>query len=97
MIDEIKVMMGAAADNFTDAQIGLALKIAIADVEEYCKRELDYVLEIQAQKIAVIRLNRMNTEGLDSQSFSGVSESFIDGLPSDIVAILNRKRKAKVI
>ena len=97
MIDEIKVMMGAAADNFTDAQIGLALKIAIADVEEYCKRELDYVLEIQAQKIAVIRLNRMNTEGLDSQSFSGVSENFIDGLPSDIVAILNRKRKAKVI
>ena len=97
MLEEIKLMLGDAASNFTDAQIGLALKIALAEVEDYCGRDLDYILELQAQKIAVIKLNRMNTEGLASQSYSGVSESYVDGYPADILAVLNRKRKIKTI
>ncbi len=97
MVEEIRIMLGEAEKNYTDAQIGLALKHALAEVEGYCKRKLDYELEIVAQRIAVIKLNRMNTEGLSSQSFSGVSESYVDGYPADIQAILNRKRKIKVI
>lgn len=97
MLDEIKILLGAAADNYTDAQLGLALKLAIAEVEDYCNRELDYSLELQALKIAVIKLNRLNTEGLAAQSFSGISETYIDGYPAEIVAALNRKRKIKVI
>jgi hypothetical protein len=97
MIEEIKILLGAAADNYTDAQIALALKMAMAEVEDYCNRELDASLELQAEKIAVIKLNRMGTEGLAAQGFSGVSESFIDGYPAEILAALNRKRKIKVV
>lgn len=97
MIEEIKIMLGEAATNYTDAQIGMALKLAFAEVEDYCKRELDTTLELMAQQIAVIKLNRMGTEGLASQGFSGVSESYISGYPAEIVAVLNRKRKIKVI
>lgn len=97
MIDEIRIMLGDAESNYTDAQIGLALKQSLAEVEGYCNRKVDYELEIIAERIAVIKLNRMNTEGLASQSFSGVSESYVDGYPSDIQAVLDRKRKIKVI
>ena len=97
MIEEIKVMLGAAASNFTEAQIGLALKQAMAEVQGYCNRELDYELEIIAERIAVIKLNRTNSEGLAAQSYSGVSESYIDGYRSDILAVLNRKRRIKVV
>jgi hypothetical protein len=97
MIEEIKLLLGARAENYTDAQIALALKMALAEVEDYCNRELDTTLELQAQKIAIIKLNRMGAEGIDSQSFSGVSESFIDGYPAEILAVLNRKRKIKVV
>lgn len=97
MIEEIKVMLGAAASNFTEAQIGLALKQAMAEIQGYCNRELDYELEIIAERIAVIKLNRTNSEGLAAQSYSGVSESYIDGYPSDILAVLNRKRRIKVV
>ena len=69
----------------------------MAEVEAYCKRPLDYELEITAQRIVVIKLLRMNTEGLASQSFSGVSESYIDGYPADIMATLNRKRKIRIV
>ena len=97
MIEEIKILLGDAAANFTDAQINLALKMAISEVEEYCNRELDAALELIAEKIAVIKLNRMNTEGLASQSYSGVSESYIDGYPAEILTVLNRKRKIKIV
>ena len=97
MIDEIKILLGDAASNFTDEQIGLCSKMALAEVEGYCNRVADYELEMVADKIAIIKLNRLNTEGLASQSYSGVNESYIDGYPADILAVLNRKRKIKVI
>ena len=97
MLDEIRLLLGDAASIFTDAQIALAYKMAISEVEEYCKREADASLELIAEKIAVIKLNRINTEGLSSQSYSGVSESYLDGYPEEIKMVLNRKRKIKVI
>ena len=97
MIEEIKLLLGDAAANYSEAQINLALKMAISEVEEYCNRELDAALELIAEKIAVIKLNRINTEGLASQSYSGVSESYIDGYPQEILTVLNRKRKIKIM
>ena len=90
-------MLGDAASNYSDAQIGLALKMAMLEVQGYCNREIDTELEVCVEKIAIIKLNRMNTEGLASQSYSGVSESYVDGYPADILAVLNRKRKIRVI
>lgn len=97
MIEEIKILLADRAANYTDAQIGLALKLALAEVEDYCGREVDKTLELAAEQIAVIKLNRMGTEGLASQSFSGVNESFIDGYPAEVQKLLNRKRKLKAL
>lgn len=97
MIEEIKILLGDAADNYSDAQINLCLKWALAEVRAYCNREIDMELEMVAQKIAIIKLNRLHTEGLLSQSFSGVNESYIDGYPADILTVLNRKRKIKIL
>ena len=97
MLEELKLLLGDAARNYSEAQLGLALKMALAEVEIYCNREADASLELAALKIAVIKLNRINTEGLANQSYSGVSEAYIDGYPADVLAILNRKRKIKVV
>ena len=97
MIENIKLLLGDAAANYTDEQITLCYEIALAEVEAYCNRTADKELEYCAQKIAIIKLNRMNTEGLASQSYSGVNESYIDGYPADILAVLNRKRKIKLL
>jgi hypothetical protein len=73
------------------------LKLSLAEVEAYCNRTIDLELEMIAEKIAVIKLNRINTEGLAAQSYSGVSENYIDGYPQEILSVLNRKRKIKVV
>lgn len=97
LIEEIKLLLGDAASNYTDEQISLFYRMALAEVEAYCRRTADTELELIAEKLTVLKLNRMNTEGLASQSYSGVSESYIDGYPADILAVLNRKRKVKFI
>ena len=97
MIEEVKLLLGDAAANYSDAQISLCLKMALSEVQAYCNRELDLELEIVAQRIAIIKLNKLNAEGLSSQSYSGVSESYIDGYPADIMAVLKRKRRMKVL
>ena len=97
MINTIRILMGEAASNYTDAQIDLCAKMALSEVESYCNRTADYDMELCAQRIAILKLYKLNSEGLASQSFSGVSETYIDGYPADILAILNRKRKIKVV
>lgn len=96
MIENIKLLLGDAAPNFSDALINLKYKQAKLEVETYCKRELDLELEMVAEEITVIKLNRINTEGLSSQSANGVSENYIDGYPAHIQAILDAKRDRKV-
>lgn len=97
MIEEIKLLLGEAAENHTEAQIALAYRLALAEVEEYCRRKADTTLELVAAQIAVIKLNRRNTEGIESQSYSGVSENYLNDYPEDIQKILNSKRKMKVL
>ena len=97
MLEEVKILLGDAASNFSDAQIGLMFKIAVDYVETYTQRELDYSLTLLAERIAVIMLNKMNSEGISSESFNGTSVSYIDGLPDDIIAALNKKRKVKFL
>ena len=97
MIEEVKLLLGESASNYSDDLIGLALKMAIAEVEDYTHRELDYSLQLIAERIAIIKLNRMGTEGLNSMSINGLSENYINGYPADILATLNSKRKIRVI
>ena len=97
MINNIKILLGDAAANYTDEQINLFYEMAVSEVEAYCNRTIDKELEYAAQKITIIMLNRINTEGLSNQSFNGMNESYLDGYPADIQALLNRKRKVKIL
>ena len=96
MLDKIKLCL--TNNTYTDDLINLFIEDTITEVKVYCNREdIDTELESVIRRIVIIKLNKINTEGLSSQSFSGVSESFIDGYPQDIVSILNRKRKLKTL
>lgn len=96
MLEKIKLCL--TNNTYTDDLINLFIEDTITEIKVYCNREdIDTELESVIRRIVIIKLNKINTEGLSSQSFSGVSESFIDGYPQDIVLILNRKRKLKTL
>ena len=47
-------------------------------------------------KIAIIEYNKQGSEGMSSDSQGGKSQSWIDGLPQDVVAALTSFRRLKV-
>lgn len=96
MLEQLKKMLGAG-HTFTEDQVEVALALAISEVETYCRRALDDELQAVVVQIATIKLNRIGTEGVAALSYSGVSESYTDGYPVEIQAILNSKRKLKVL
>lgn len=96
MLEKIKICL--TNNTYTDELINLFIDDTTKEIKIYCNREdIDTELESVIRRIVIIKLNRINSEGLSSQSFSGVSESFIDGYPQDIIAVLNRKRKLKTL
>lgn len=48
-------------------------------------------------EMAVMRYNRLGSEGLASQGYSGASESFINGLPDDLLRRLGKYRRLKTL
>ena len=84
--------------SFTAEQISAAARCAYMEATAYTRREvLDAQLLTVAAQIAVIKLNRLGTEGAASLGFSGVTENYLDGYPAHIKYILNSKRKLKVL
>lgn len=90
-------LLGDVSGNYSETTINDMIEIVVSEIEIYCNREIDQSLVYTAARIVVLRLLRLGTDGLSSQSYSGISESFIDGLPADIQAILNQKRKVRFI
>ncbi|MBQ0088115.1 MAG: phage head-tail connector protein [Prevotellaceae bacterium] len=100
MLTELKLLLGDRASLYSDALLNLLLNQAQNEVEGYCNRSfLQPPADIKTviERIAIIKLNRLNTEGLTNQSAAGVSEAYEDGYPADIVAVLNRHRRIKVL
>lgn len=95
---KIKILLQDRASNYTDALLELLVEETKQEIKEYCNREeLDDVLNSLVQRIVIIKLNRMNTEGVAGQSFSGVSETYVNGYPEDIMCVLRKKRKLKIL
>lgn len=98
-LSDIKFLLGGAAPNYSEDQINLCWRLSKSEVEAYTLRSLDDDSDLffLCERITVLKLNRLNSEGLASQSYSGVSESYVDGYGADVMRVLNRKRKIRTV
>lgn len=97
MLENIKLRLGIT-DTAKDQLLTLLISDAKAFIEDYTHAAYDEEKEAAVcEKIAVYFFNRMGTEGLNSESFSGVSYSYTDEIPGDIKRQLNAFRKVRVI
>lgn len=97
MLDRLKLILGLS-DNSKDGILNLILDVAIQEFLDYTNREdIPNGANAVVLQMAVIQYNRIGSQGLASQAYSGVSESYIDGYPDNIKKQLNRYRKLKAI
>ena len=57
---------------------------------------LNTQLESAVVSLSVITVNRLGTEGLASEGYSGVSTSYLDDVPPRVASILNANRRLGV-
>lgn len=92
MIEKIKLLLGltdTSKDNLIEVLIEGAVEDAVALTgNKYIQDELPNTIV----KMVVYNYNRLGTEGLEQESYSGVTYNYSDGYPQDILNTLNKKR-----
>jgi len=54
-------------------------------------------MESLVEELVIIRYNKLGSEGLQSESYSGISQTFIQDIPEAIKSQLNKYRRLKTI
>lgn len=98
MLERLKIILGKK-DGQEDEKLSALLSMAEDKILDIIGRDtLPERLQSVCVEIAVIMYNRQGTEGNSSRSEGGISESYIDGLPADIMKRLeNYPKKARVM
>lgn len=98
MLMALKYLLGERVAGYTEDYLTLLLTEAEAEALAYTRREtLPTGLRAVIPRMALVMANRSGSEGAASQGFSGVSESYLDGWPAEILAVLRRYRRIGVM
>lgn len=92
MLEDIKLLLGVTSTD-KDKLIKLLINLATEDARTISRRQNVTELESIIIQMVVFNYNRLGTEGLDSESYSGVSYSYSSDYPENILRNLKRFRK----
>lgn len=103
MLDDIKLLL-SISDTSKDSLLTKLLNKAQQQALDYCNTSVsNYIdglptgLQDIIIELAIIRYNKLGSEGLQSESYSGISQSFIADIPADIKQQLNSYRHLKTL
>lgn len=97
-MEKLKLLIGIKIDDTSkDALLSILLEQATSELKQYCYREQ---LPVEANNViidmAVVKYNLLGTEGLSSQSYSGMNEAYAN-YPPQLIKSMNRYRKVKTL
>lgn len=97
ILQSIKLRPGIS--NNSDELLLDIIQDAIVEVKDYINcgdsEELSPFCITIVKDLVILRCNKLGAEGLTSQSASGVSESYEEGIPDSIKTKLRRCRKLR--
>ena len=97
-MEKLKLLLGIKIDDTSkDELLSILLEQATSELKQYCYREQ---LPVEANNViidmAVVKYNLLGTEGLSSQSYSGMNEAYANYSPQ-LIKSMNRYRKVKTL
>lgn len=92
MLENIKLLLGIKNDS-KDVLLQLLIQQAEDEAKDYTHREEVCELQSTIEKMVVYNYNRLGTEGLNSESYSGMSYNYTSDYPEQILKMLKRYRK----
>lgn len=95
ILESIKLRQGIS-NNSDDLLLDI-IKDTIVEVSDYInleeRKELPEKCISIVKDISIIKANKLGSEGVSGESYSGVSQSYIEDIPKDILRKLRRYRK----
>ena len=95
MLEEIKALLGIT-DNSKDNILSALISMATEEATAYTNRE-EKDLGAVIRKMVIYQFNRIDSLGLNSEGYSGVSFQYTSDYPDNIMRGLKAKRKAVLI
>lgn len=96
LLANLKILLGIAEIDTTNDNL---LQLLINDVTEYlCNITNRTDLEIPQtliRSLTVIKYNQLGSEGLSAETYSGITNTFINGIPEQIKAEIKALRRVK--
>lgn len=94
MLDDIKLLLGLTNDE-KDEILELLIKLATNEIKDYTGQEtLTPGLKNTLINMVLYKYNRLGTEGLDSESYSGVTFNYATDYPDGILRELETAKRA---
>ena len=96
---KVKLLLGIAANDITkDNLLTMLIDDAIVEVIDYCNlKQYNTNLDSTVVKMVTQNYNKISNQGIASQSYSGVSETYVDGYSADVMTQLNKNRRVKFL
>ena len=96
MLEKVKLLLGIA-DNTKDDLLTLLIEQAVKEAIVYTHNECVDELNTAMIQMVVYKYNRIGTEGVDSEGYSGVSFQYTSDYPENIMRGLRAKRKVVLV
>ena len=96
MLDNIKTLLGLN-DSSKDELLTILLEQAIEEAINYTHNNCLTGLESTICRMVVYNYNRISTEGVDSESYSGVTYNYSADYPENIMRVLKAHRKIRTL
>lgn len=96
MLENIKLLLGITTSD-KDELLELLINQATTEAKEYTNSENVSKLSTAIVKMVIYNYNRLGTEGIDSEGYSGVSYSYSADYPEAVLRLLNKCRRIKTL
>ena len=88
MLENIKILLGPVAEG-KDELLTLLLELATDDAINRTGNNDVLAMSSVITEMVIYKFNRLGTEGLDSENYSGISYSYTSDYPANILSALD--------
>lgn len=93
MLENIKLLLGLTDDDSKDAILMVLIERAINEAKNYTHNDSIVGYENVINDMVIYQFNRLGTEGLDAETYSGVKFEYSADYPESILRQLRSHRK----
>lgn len=92
MLEKIKILLGIMTDD-KDELLQLLINSATTEAQEYTNNTNTSQLSAAITKMVIYDYNRLGTEGLESEGYSGVTYHYATDYPESVLRLLKSAKK----